>query len=112
VVGYPVIPTDNRRPFFSRFGWNQDITYLGNDAPNTYNSLQVKADKRFSGGLQMLAHYTWSKSLDHANDYWDIDPKVGYGPDDFNRKHVFSLSGVYDLPIGKGKRFMGNAGLH
>jgi len=109
VVGYPLIPTDNRRPFFGRFGWTQDIVFVGNDAPNTYNSLQTKVDKRFSNGVQFIAHYTWSKSLDHDREYFAIDPKVGYGPDDANRKHVFSISAVYDLPIGKGKRFMGNA---
>ena len=109
VVGYPSIPTDNRKPFFSRFGWNQEIIFVGNDAPNTYNSLQTKVDKRFSNGLQFVAHYTWSKSLDHDREYFAIDPNVGYGPDDANRKHVFSISAVYDLPIGKGKRFMGNA---
>src|SRR5438093_7497372 len=64
VVGYPSIPTDNRKPFFSRFGWNQEIIFVGNDAPNTYNSLQTKVDKRFSNGVQFIAHYTWSKSLD------------------------------------------------
>ena len=35
---------------------------------------------------------------------------MNYGPDDFNRKHVFSGSFVYELPFGRGKRFMGNAG--
>jgi len=110
VVGYPNVPTDNRRPFFSRFGWTQDIIFVGNDATNTYNSLQAKADKRFSNGLQFVAHYTWSKSLDHDREYFAIDPSVGYGPDDTNRKHVFSFSSNYDLPFGKGKRFMGNSG--
>ena len=109
LVGFPTLSTDQRRPFFSRYGWTQDIIFLGNDAPNYYNSLQMKADKRFSNGFQFIAHYTWSKSLDHDRDYFAIDPRVGYGPDDANRKHVFSFSTVYDLPFGKGKSFLGNA---
>ena len=60
--------------------------------------------------MQFVAHYTWSKNLTHDNSYDNIDPQVNYGPDDFNRKHVFSISSVYELPFGKGKRFMGNAG--
>jgi hypothetical protein len=108
IVGFGTIPRDQRRPF-AKFGWTQDIDYFGNDATSSYNALQAKLDKRFSNGLQFVAHYTWSNSLDHDPDYFDIDPHVGYGPDDNNRKHVFSISSVYELPFGKGKRFMGNA---
>ncbi|PYX90457.1 MAG: hypothetical protein DMG67_12770 [Acidobacteria bacterium] len=57
----------------------------------------------------MIAHYTWSKSLDHDAGYYAIDPRVNYGPDDFNRKHVFVLSEVYELPFGRGKQFMSSA---
>jgi len=109
LVGFPTIPTNNRRPFFNQFGWTQDISFFGNDAMNNYNALQMKVDKRFHNGVQLVAHYTWSKSLDHDRDYFAIDPHVNYGPDDFNRKHVFSISSVVELPFGHGKRFMGNA---
>src|SRR5207244_13085885 len=78
VVGYPSIPTDNRKPFFSRFGWNQEIIFVGNDAPNTYNSLQTKVDERFSNGLHFVAHYTWSKGLDHFRAYFAIVSKLVY----------------------------------
>ncbi len=83
--------------------------YFGNDAPSYYDALQAKLDKRFNNGLQFVAHYTWSKNLSHDGGYYNIDPQVNYGPDDFNRKHVFSVSTVYELPFGRGKRFMGNA---
>jgi hypothetical protein len=109
LVGFPGLTTNQRRPFFAPYGWTQDISYFGNDAPNFYNALQAKVEKRFSGGLQFLAHYTWSKSLDHDRDYYAIDPHVNYGPDDANRKHVFSISTVVELPFGKGKKFLGDA---
>jgi len=108
LVGFPTVPQVQRRPF-ARFGWTQGIDFFGNDAMSNYNALQTKVDKRFSNGLQFVAHYTWSNTLDHDPDYFAIDPHVGYGPDDFNRKHVFSISTVYELPFGKGKRFMGDA---
>jgi hypothetical protein len=112
LVGFaanPQVPQNNRRPFFNSFGWTQNIDFFGNDAMSNYNALQTKLEKRFSNGLQFVAHYTWSKSLDHDPDYFAIDPHVGYGPDDANRKHVFSISSTYELPFGKGKRFLGNA---
>ncbi|MBZ5652868.1 MAG: TonB-dependent receptor [Acidobacteriia bacterium] len=111
VVGFgPGGPSKNeRRPFFARYGWTQDIDFFGNDAPSYYDALQAKLDKRFNNGLQFVAHYTWSKNLSHDGAYYNIDPQVQYGPDDFNRKHVFSISTVYELPFGRGKQFMGNA---
>ncbi len=112
VVGFgvPGGPSKNeRRPYFARYGWSQDLSFFGNDAPAYYDALQAKLDKRFNNGLQFVAHYTWSKNLSHDGGYANIDPQVNYGPDDFNRKHVFSVSSVYELPIGRGKRFMGNA---
>ena len=112
IVGFedPIpVPQVNRRPYFAKYGWTQDISFFGNDAPNYYDALQAKIDKRFTEGLQFVAHYTWAKNLTHDGAYANIDPQVNYGPDDFNRKHVFSASVVYDLPFGKGRRFMGNA---
>ena len=112
VVGFgvPGGPSKNeRRPYFARYGWTQDISFFGNDAPSYYDAFQAKLDKRFTNGLQFVAHYTWSKNLTHDGGYANIDHQVNYGPDDFNRKHVFSISTVYELPFGKGKRFMGNA---
>ena len=110
IVGFASgVPKNNRRPFFSSFGWTQDIDFFGNDAPSYYDALQAKIDKRFTNGLQFVAHYTWSKNLSHDGGYFNIDPQVNYGPDDFNRKHVFSISSVYELPFGRGKRFFGNA---
>ena len=111
IVGFASgVSKNDRRPLFNRFGWTQDIDFFGNDAPSYYDALQAKIDKRFNNGLQFVAHYTWAKNLTHDGGYYNIDPQVNYGPDDFNRKHVFSISSVYELPFGKGKRFMGNAG--
>jgi len=110
IVGFASgVPQVQRRPYFAKYGWTQDISFFGNDAPNYYDALQAKIDKRFTNGLQFVAHYTWAKNLTHDGAYANINPQVNYGPDDFNRKHVFSLSAVYDLPFGKGRRFMGDA---
>src|SRR5207247_7741908 len=64
-----------RQPFYKKFGWTQEIAYSGSNASNTYNALQVQADKRFSSGYEFQAHYTWSKALGYNNDYFAIDPR-------------------------------------
>jgi len=97
-----------RRPFFSRFGWTQDLTYYGNDADNRYNALQTKFETRFSG-LNILSHYTLSSARNNDSDYFIHDRSLGRGPADQDRKHVFVFSEVWELPFGRGKRFLGNS---
>jgi len=110
IVGFtPGSNTNLRRPFYSKFGWTQDFTYFNPQNSGSYHALQTKLERRFSNGLQMLANYTWSKSLVYQADYFDIDPRVNYGPAAFNRAHTFNLSGVYDLPFGRQKLLLSNA---
>ena len=82
-------------------------------AQSTYNSLQMSVTRRFSSGLQFLASYTYAKSIDNAsggnatslgvNDYAAIlgnqlDNRANRGLSDFDRKHRFVLSYLWDLP--------------
>jgi hypothetical protein len=90
---------------------------------STYNALILKATKRFSGGLSLLTTYTWSKLLTDADsaEPW-IAGVVGSGrgagsaQNQYNRGNeksygvldlpqMFKLTGSYDLPAGKGKRY-------
>ena len=73
-----------------------------------YNSIQMSLSKRFSDGLQFLAAYTVGRSTDYysgsaVNELTNIPGdqfnwRTNRGPSDFNRKHRFVVSGVYDLP--------------
>jgi hypothetical protein len=109
VVGFPTLSFNQRRRFHGAFNGGTccdvDFTYLGNNSSNNFNALEGKIEKRFSGGLQVLAHYTWSKALNFSDDYFAIDPRVNYGVDDNNRRHVFLISTLYELPFGRGKMF-------
>ncbi len=90
------------------FGWEQDLRYNANQATSNYHALQVIGEKRFSQGLQFLAHYTWSRAMAHESNYFFIDPRVGYGASYYNRRNAFVFAGNYDLPFGKGKLVGGN----
>ena len=89
---------------------------------STYNSLQVKAEKRMSNGLMFLASYTWSKFISSGADQ-QIGASYAYpgliSPYQRSRNksldaqdvpHTFSLTTLYELPMGKGHRFLGNSG--
>jgi hypothetical protein len=95
-----------RRPFprFSGFG------YISSDTSSIYHALQTKFEKRLSGGLWFLTSYTFSKSL------WTSQTAAAggryafeRGPSEFHVPHSFSHSFGYELPFGRGKRFMPGA---
>ena len=91
-------------------------------ANSIYHGLQLIAEKRYSNGLQFLASYTWSKSIDNSsnadqNITWlgSFDslqdpnrPNLERSLSTFDIPHVFQLSYSYDLPIGHGRPFLGN----
>ena len=87
-----------------------DTSYYGNDADNKYNALQVKAEKRVSNGLQFLAHYTFSHAYAYNDGYFSVNKKFSWGPNDFNRNQVVVVNAIYELPIGRGKKYLSNTG--
>jgi hypothetical protein len=118
IVGFGTLTQAERRPFHNRFTYanypglvccDTDFNYLGNDASSHYNALTVKLDKRFSKGLQFLIHYTESRAYNYDSNYYNNSHEIAYGPNDFNRKHVFIANTVYELPFGTGKSYLGNA---
>ena len=109
IVGFPDVPRDQRRPFFSRFGWTQGIDFYSNTGKSRYNALQAKITKRFSGGYSLLTHYTLQSHKNNAGEYVFVDPDVNYGRADFIRKHVYVLAGSAELPFGKGRRYLTDA---
>ena len=91
-------------------------------ANSIYHGLQLLAEKKFSNGLQFLATYTWSKSIDDSsnadtNVTWlgSIDslqnpnkPWLERSLSTFDIPHVVQFSYSYDLPFGHGRTFLGN----
>ncbi len=87
----------------------QNINSVAPAARETYNALQTKLEQRFAHGFQLLADYTWSRALNYGSTYFAINPSVEKGRSDTNRDQVFVLSGVYELPFGKGKMIAGTS---
>ena len=74
-------------------------------ANSNYNSLQASLEKRFSHGLQAQVAYTFSKSFDQASSFEGelnpLDPHASYSLSQFDARHRFVLSYVWQLPIPK-----------
>lgn len=108
LVGFGTLSTNQRKPYFQKFGWSQSLRYFASDASNNYNALQLKVEKRFTNGLQVLSHYTWSRNMDFSGTYYPVDAHYAYGPADNNRAHVFMLSALWEVPFGRGRKFGNN----
>ena len=97
-----------RRPY-PLFG---GITYNGQDTSTRYHALQAKFQKRFSAGVWYLVSYTWSKNINVGN-----TPAVGgnYAYETalsgFDIPQNLTASAGFELPFGRGKRFLSNANL-
>ena len=80
-------------------------------ANSSYNSLQVSFERRFSKGLQFLAAYTWSKSLDEASSFENIlNPlcfRCSMAPSLFNADQRLALSYYWELPVPKKRGLLG-----
>lgn len=103
-------------PVAARFA--NDIVQQQSTAQSTYNSLQIKVERRLSKGTSFLLAYTFSKSIDDASG-------IGSGQDDrpqdsynlkaqravsnFDIPHRFVFSGTYALPFGKDQMFFSDA---
>jgi hypothetical protein len=88
-------------------------------ADSNYHAMQVKWEKRFSGGLTMLAHYTWSKMIDDASygsgNYgwlggnsslqyiWNLALERSLSSHDINHRAV--ITGAYELPFGANRKW-------
>ena len=98
--------------------WPSDITEALNEFYAHYDSLQVRYEQRFTGGLTLLNSFTWEHSLDNASASLEANtpsPQDGnnlpgsYGQSDYNLPIIDVTSLVYELPVGHGRRFLSNS---
>lgn len=98
-----------------------DITQIESRSNSNYQSLQARFQQRLDFGLALLASYTWSKSIDDASGFFTSAgdpnfPQDSYntgaerGLSNFDTRHRLSVSYSYDLPFGKGKKFLSSDG--
>ncbi len=117
-----------RANFFRPNPQFSQIFYIDSGGDSYYHSLQVSARRRFENGFAFGLAYTLGKSIDNQS----VDPvgaasggglsttnsrtptdirnwRVDRSLSDFDRRHVLVVHAIYDLPIGKGRRFFSGA---
>ena len=119
----------NCSPSCSKLGpysmWNSQYAALyafRSIGRGNYNGMHITLRKAFSHGVQFDFNYSWSKCEDLGSSpeaIGAVDPQgsiyngfsqyLNKSVCDYDITHIFSTLGVFELPFGKGKPFLGNA---
>jgi hypothetical protein len=122
-LNQPPLPLDSNfsldenygRPYYDRLpGLDVILPWNFPQLSLAYHAFQTSVTKRFSSGFNILAAYTFSKNLGTADgnvgaeiqNAYDIAAEKGPIPPDF--RHRFTVSYLYELPFGQGRRFLNN----
>ncbi len=105
-------PALGRRPL-TQFG-NVNIEF--NDRQDIYHGLQTSINRRFSSGVQVTVNYTWAKSIDNVQDYGLYTTlaqnmncnSCERGASSNDIRHNSQYNVLYELPFGKGHKFLGS----
>jgi hypothetical protein len=109
-------------PYANIVGQNGVIKISQTEGASNYNALQVVFRQHIKAGLELTANYTYAKSLTDNFGYYGVtnqnsgqyyqqdayNPAAEWGPSGFDIRHALSVTGVYELPFGRGKQFGGN----
>ena len=108
----------SRRPY-PQFG---NISGQRFDGHSDYHAGHLRVERRFKDGVSVIGHYTFAKSMDvgganfisgdnvYRNSY-DID--LDRGLSSFDVRHNAVVSYIWDIPVGRGRRFaLNNAWLN
>ncbi|HEY2934725.1 MAG TPA: TonB-dependent receptor [Acidobacteriota bacterium] len=108
------------RPFNQKFGRSARTAIVGPVGSNHYDSLQVTVERRFADGFSTNAAYTWSKTIGiSGTENSDGEPSIKL-PEYYHlnrallgidRPHNLAISSIFELPFGKGKRWLGDSAL-
>lgn len=100
----------DRTPY-KDYGYFLPAYNQSNQSSSGYQGLSFFLEKKYSEGFSLTSAVTWSRSYDfglHNPSYW-WDSKLDRAPADDERALVISVGHVWDLPFGRGKRFLGSA---
>ncbi|MFN7923240.1 MAG: TonB-dependent receptor [Bryobacteraceae bacterium] len=104
----------NGRPLFGQFGVTVDRNFFIPMATQRYDAWQSTLTKRLSGGLFATVNYSLAKAqgINAGNSdnglrfYVPSQFSKNKAVSDFDRTHSFTAASSYELPFGKGKKFL------
>jgi hypothetical protein len=104
IFGANITRANLLRPF-PQFG---DITVEEPIGYSWYHSMQARIERRFNQGFTFQLAYTWSKLMDATVFLNPTDPTPYESLGDLDRPNRIAASGVWEVPLGRGKHFGGD----
>ncbi|MCW5981359.1 MAG: carboxypeptidase regulatory-like domain-containing protein [Bryobacteraceae bacterium] len=118
------IPRPGPGPVASRRPWPElgTVQEVANTVNSNYHSLAIKLQQRYAHGLTFVNSYTWSKAIDtgsairtHGTDPLFPQDNYNWGADrglsQFDVRHRFVSSFLWEVPVGRGRRWMNTGGV-
>ncbi len=109
-VGHKLIRLVNQNFLYANNPAFFQVFFTTPDVNSNFNALNLNLVRRFTKGVQLQANYRWSKSIDQlsyegpgfvTNQTYPQDNRTERGPSDFDVRHYFNFSGLYELPFFK-----------
>ena len=101
------------REFGNRFA---EIDYKTSGGTDNYNSMQITLNRRYASGLSLGAQYGWAHGIGDSGGSNEANTAgnpynfaADRGSNNFDIRQSFNMTALYDLPVGKGKKFMKDA---
>jgi len=93
------------RPFpeFGRIRTRRD------DGKAIYHAGQFRVERRFTSGFTVLTSYTWSKTIEEVTFLNETDTKYERRISEIDIPHRIVVSGIWELPFGKGRQWAANS---
>ena len=116
-AGQAIGAGDAGRPLYQQFGRVGATQFWLPVGTGHYDSLQASLQRRFSQGLALTANYTWGKAINFI-DNTDYTPNIqaqqymylNRSVTGFDRTHNLAITNIWELPFGKGKRWLSSRG--
>jgi hypothetical protein len=105
---------NTQRPYALLYGRQNPIAMWDGWLSANYHSLQTSINRQFSNGLLLKGAYTFSKAINMTDENGWATVAWNWGPTiqrnraraGYDRTHVFQLGYVFELPVGRGRRFL------
>jgi hypothetical protein len=114
---YPLLPgtglagsTVGRSQLLRPYPQFTGVGYTTNEGYSWYHSLQTRFEKRLSAGYTVSVAWTWSKFMEATSFLNETDPGPERVISDQDRTHRLVVTGIYELPFGKGRPWLGSTG--
>jgi hypothetical protein len=110
---YPLLPgtslagsTVGRSQLLRPYPQFTGVSYTTNEGYSWYHSLQTRFEKRLSAGYTASVAWTWSKFMEATGFLNETDPRPERVISDQDRTHRLVVTGIYELPFGRGRRWL------